>query len=201
LAIIMASRWKRPSATNSSASVPAATRGAVQPSTSPARGAGRRAAVRAACRGGAPRARAGKAEERHGGRQIRWGASRMPGGQKCCHSGNCRRNVQRHALRRVCSSIAENELTQKFKANCGSLRAAAQAVHTLYGWSRQPCHDLHPNVAQWRVPGHRGPMLRLPASTAARAHGVLSTHAQCCGSAATGSSGPARRCPTRHGPC
>ncbi len=100
-----------------------------------------------------------------------------------------------------CAASAVNESTQKFEANCGSLRAAAQAVHTLYGWSRQPCHDLHPNVAQWRVPGHRGPMLRLPASTAARAHGVLSTHAQCCGSAATGSSGPARRCPTRHGPC
>ena len=36
LAIMMASRWKRPSATNTIASAPSATTGAVQPSTSPA---------------------------------------------------------------------------------------------------------------------------------------------------------------------
>ena len=36
LAIMMASRWKRPSATNKMASAAEATTGAVQPSTSPA---------------------------------------------------------------------------------------------------------------------------------------------------------------------
>ena len=80
LAIMMASKWKRPSATNTMASAAEATTGAVQPSTSPA---GSRPwltaelhALMVACADGSP---------------VQGGS--QPGRQTCC--GRCRQHSSR----------------------------------------------------------------------------------------------------------